>query len=100
MNMNQNYCMVNEATNVCDNITLWDGNPNTWTPPAGYLMLVQATTLAKVWVWNATDKVWSLEVQEGQGQIGFTWDGTYLTTNEPEPAPPKDQPTVGGAQTL
>ena len=99
INMTQNYCMVNETTNICDNITLWDGNPDTWTPPPGYLMLVQATTPAKVWVWDATGEVWTIEAQEGQGQIGFTWDGTYLTTNDPMPAPPP-QPTVDGAQTL
>lgn len=95
----QNYCMVNEQTNVCENVCLWDGDPNTWTPPAGYLMLVQADTPAKVWVWNTTDKVWALEVQMGLGQIGFTWDGTYLTTDQPEPPPPV-QAEVTGAQTL
>jgi hypothetical protein len=90
----QNYCMVNEATNVCDNVVLWDGNPNTWAPPAGYLMLVQATTPAKNWVW--IDDSWVLEVS-GEGQIGYTWDGTYLITNEPQPTEP---PTIEGAQTL
>lgn len=93
----QNYCMVNKSTNVCDNICLWDGDPNTWTPPADYLMLVQATTPTKVWAWNSTTKVWELVEQMGEGQIGFTWDGTYLTTNQPEPAP---QAEVTGAQTL
>jgi hypothetical protein len=90
----QNYCMVNEATNVCDNVVVWDGNPDTWTPPAGYLMLVQATTPAKNWVWSID--AWVLEVS-GEGQIGYTWDGTYLITNEPQPIKP---PTTEGAQTL
>lgn len=95
----QPYCMIQMSTNICDNITLWDGNPATWSPPPGYLMLVQATTLAKVWSWNETEKVYQLVVEEGQGQIGFTWDGTYLTTNQP--APPIPEPTtVSGAQTL
>lgn len=97
--------MVNEQTNICDNITLWNGNPDTWQPPFGYLMLVQATTPAKTWVWDEPTKTWLLEVS-GLGQIGFTWDGTYLTTNEPQPADPvapvaPDQPAVvTGAQTL
>jgi hypothetical protein len=29
----------------------------------------------------------------GQGQIGFTWDGTILTTNEPKPPIPTPPPT-------
>jgi len=82
----QNYCMVNQSTNVCENVVIWDGNPDTWNPPAGYLMLVQATTPAKNWVYNQSDNQWQLSVA-GAGGIGFTWDGTYLTTNQPEPAP-------------
>lgn len=95
----QNYCAVNEANNVCENICLWDGDTSTWTPPAGYLMLVQATTPAKVWVWNSAIQAWEIGEQMGAGQIGFTWDGTYLTTNYPQPAPPI-QAEVAGAQTL
>jgi hypothetical protein len=94
----QNYCMVNETTSVCDNVCLWDGNPNTWQPPSGYLMLVQATTPAKDWVWDSAAKQWNLEVI-GVGSIGFNWDGTYLVTNEPMPPVPV-QPTVTGAQEL
>ena len=90
----QNYCMVNEATNVCDNVVLWDGNPESWTPPAGYLMLPQVTTPAKDWMW--VDNAWVLAVG-GYGQIGFTWDGTYLITNEPQPT---EQLPIEGAQTL
>lgn len=94
---NQNYCMVNIETNICDNICVWDGNPDTWTPPAHYLMLIQTETLAKVWVWE--NAAWVLQEQLGAGSVGFTWDGTVLTTNEPLPAP-LVQPTVAGAQTL
>lgn len=93
---NQNYCMVNDQTKVCENVVLWDGNPDTWMPPAGYLMLVQSTTPTKVWGMDA-DKTWVLVEVIGDGQIGFTWDGQFLITNEPEPAP---QPTTTGAQVL
>ena len=93
--MNQNYCMIN-AENVCDNITVWDGNPDTWTPPPGYLMLVQADTMALVWLWDAAITDYVLAQEVGQGQIGFVWNGTELITNEPKPAPPK--PTVEGTQ--
>ena len=95
----QNYCMVNTETNTCDNVCVWDGNPDTWTPPSDYLMLVQATTPAKVWEWDAATETWVLGVEMGEGQIGFTWDGTYLTTDQTQPtvAP---QPVAQGAQTL
>ena len=93
----QNYCMVDTATNVCDNVVLWDGDTSSWTPPPGQLMLVQATTPAKVWDWTGT--AWVLQDELGAGAIGFTWDGVVLTTNEPMPPPPV-QPTVDGAQAL
>jgi len=92
--------MINENTNVCDNVCVWDGDPNTWTPPANYLMLVQATTPAKLWEWNATDSAWQLTVEVGSGNIGFTWDGTYLITNSPMPSAPLAQPETTGAQPL
>ena len=89
--------MINESTNVVDNICLWDGDTSTWQPPAGHLMLVQATTMALVWVWDAAITDWVLAQQLGQGQIGFTWNGTECVTNVPKPAP---QPTTQGTQTL
>lgn len=91
--------MVNESTNAVDNVCLWDGNPATWQPPAGYLMLVQATTMAVVWVFDKTIEDYVLEQQMGQGQIGFTWDGTQCTTNQPKPPKPT-HPAVDGAQVL
>lgn len=81
----QNYCMVNEQTNVCENICLWDGDIQTWTPPSGYLMLVQATTPIKVW--GLVNGIWEIVEKMGNGNIGFTWDGTFLITNEPQPEP-------------
>jgi hypothetical protein len=93
----QNYLMVNESTNVVDNICLWDGDTSTWQPPANHLMLVQATTMALVWVWDSAITDWVLTQEMGQAQIGFTWNGTECITNKPKPAP---QPTTQGTQTL
>lgn len=88
-NMNiQNYLMINETTAVVDNICLWDGDTSSWQPPTGYLLMPQATTLAKVWFYNQEQSQYELVAQEGEGQIGFTWDGEVLTTNEPEPTTP------------
>lgn len=85
-NMEQNYCMVNIETNVCDNVCIWDGNPQTWTPPSNYLMLIQDVTPAKVWQFK--DGAYELTVKVGVGAIGFTWDGDYLITDEPQPTQP------------
>ena len=78
---------------VVNNSVMWDGDTNTWQPPTDATMLVQATTPAMVWTAVLTDgKItdWTLTEELGQGQIGFTWNGTVLTTNQPEPTvPPK-----------
>ncbi len=94
--------MINQSTNVVDNVCLWDGNPNTWQPPAGYLMLVQSTTMSLVWMWDAPINDWVLVQRMDEAQIGFTWNGTECVTNEPKPAPrsASEQPTTTGAQTL
>lgn len=96
----QNYLMINESTSVVDNVCLWDGNPDTWQPPAGYLMLIQATTMAVVWIWDNAIKDWVLTQQIGAGQIGYTWNGTECVTNEPKPEPPQPQPVTQGTQTI
>jgi len=94
----QTYLMLNQSTNIVDNICVWDGNTNTWTTPANTLMLVQETTPAMVWRLD-TDKInYVLTKVNGVGQIGFTWDGSVLTTNEPQPAP-VTQPATNGTAT-
>lgn len=101
--MNQNYFMVNTETNVVDNMVIWDGNTETWNPPAIYIMLVVAETPAKVWVLNVDGTDYDLVAVMGAGSIGFSWDGIDLTTNLPKPEIqiPADQPTAtGGIQTL
>lgn len=85
------------VTNVC----LWDGDTETWTPPAGATMLLQETTPALVW--ELVDGEYVLQEVLGQGQIGFTWNGTACMTNEPKPQPPEtteNQPTTTGTQEL
>lgn len=84
----ENYLQINKNTNVVENVCYWDGNPSTWTPPADALMLVQSTIPAMVWQWSSVQNDYVLVEQMGQGQIGFTWDGTVCTTNEPKPVDP------------
>jgi hypothetical protein len=62
-------------------------------------MLVLETTPAMVWQPKKVDGVttYYLVEQIGAGSIGFTWDGTILTTNEPKPT--VIQPVTTGTQT-
>jgi hypothetical protein len=85
----QNYLQV--ESNVVTNIVVWDGDTNTWQPPADTTMLVQATTPAMVWELNSDKTAYVLTQLIGAGGIDFTWNGTVLTTNQPEPTnPPKE----------
>jgi membrane-bound lytic murein transglycosylase MltF len=83
----QNYLVINQTTNIVDDVVVWDGNTETWTPPTNSLMLVQSTTPTLIWTTNENYTVFTLTEQIGAGQIGFTWDGTVLTTNQPKPQP-------------
>lgn len=77
--------MINKDTNICENVCVWDGNPNTWTPPSNYLMLVQSTTLSEIWSFNQSLNDYELIEVLGMGDIGFTWNGSMLITNQPKP---------------
>jgi hypothetical protein len=98
----QNYLIV--ESNVVTNNVVWDGNPQTWKPPTGSIQLIDATTPAMIWIGVFDDKFklidWVLESQLSAGDIGFTWDGTVLTTNEPKPEipVPVEQPQTQGTQ--
>jgi len=79
----QNYLIV--ENNIVTNVCVWDGDINTWTPPSDATMLVQATTPAMVWRLNTDNTDWVLTEIIGAGDIGFTWDGTVVTTNQLKP---------------
>jgi hypothetical protein len=93
----QTYLII--ENNVVNNAVLWDGDVNTWQPPQGSIQLVQKTTPALVWKLNdLIPPSYVLTEVIGAGDIGFTWDGTVLTTNEPQPTI-KTQPTTVGTTT-
>ena len=82
----KNYLIIEE--NIVTNIVDWDGNANIWMPPSGSIYLEQSTISAMVWTPVIVDNQitdWILTKQIGVGQIGFIWDGTVLTTNQPKP---------------
>jgi len=92
----QNYLII--ENNVVNNIVVWDGNTADWTPPADSIQLIQDTTPTMVWKLSSDKTNYVLTEQLGGGAIGFTWNGSVLTTNEPQPAPIK-QPTTSGTAT-
>jgi hypothetical protein len=85
--------------NVVTNSVMWDGDTTNWQPPSDAIMLIQADTQALVWELNIDKTDYVLVEELGQGQIGFTWDGTVLTTNQLKPPKPQPQPTTTGTQT-
>jgi hypothetical protein len=92
----QNYLII--ESNVVTNNVVWDGNTTTWRPPANSIQLVDATTPAMIWQPVLVDSKitdWVLGEQLGAGDIGFTWNGAVLTTNQPKP-----DITATGTQTL
>jgi len=89
----QNYLII--ENNVVTNLCLWDGDTNTWMPPTDSVQLVASTTPAIIWVLNADKTDFVLQEMMGLGSIGYTWDGTTLTTNEPKPELPPQPVTTG-----
>lgn len=92
----QNYLII--ESNVVTNMVIWNGDTTQWTPPQGCIALIELTTPAMVWELNSEATDYVLTESIGAGQIGFTWDGTVLTTNEPKPIVPT-QPVTTGIQT-
>lgn len=89
----QSYLLINETTNIVENVLIWNGDTQIWSPPQGYIALPLATTPALIWipVIDLTTKKttdWELQENIGCGGVGFTWDGTNAITNQPKPAIP------------
>jgi hypothetical protein len=80
----QNYLEVDNNTNIVINNVSWDGDTSTWQPPETSTMLVDNETLSMIWQPNEDYTGWVLTGVLGAGDIGFTWDGTVLTTNQPK----------------
>lgn len=82
----QEYLMVQE--NVVTNICVWDGNVNSWQPPVNATMLIKEATPTKIWALNTEKTEYVLTDSIGDADIGYTWNGTVATTNQPQPESP------------
>jgi hypothetical protein len=83
--MEQNYLII--SNNIVENIVLWGGNPN-WILPSNSIALSQNDTPSIKWALNSTKTDYELIEFLGFGDIGDTWDGSKLTTNQPKPKLP------------
>jgi hypothetical protein len=83
--MNQNYLII--ENNVVTNIVVWDGGSG-WQPPIDSIAIALDTTPSIIWQPNTDRTDWVLTEIMGQGQIGFTWNGSNVTTNAPKPPLP------------
>jgi hypothetical protein len=93
----QQYLQI--ENNVVTNAVVWDGGSD-WTPPENATMLVQDTTPAMIWKVPTGGTEYVLTEVIGAGSIGFTWNGTVLTTPDPQPAYTlQPQPKTTGTQT-
>jgi hypothetical protein len=85
----QTYLQIENG--VVTNVCLWDGDTNTWQPPADAIMLVKSTTPCMVWeqvIVDGTVTDFVLTEIIGAGTINDTWDGIVLTTDLPKPEIP------------
>ena len=91
----ENYLIIDN--NVVTNVVLWNGDEQTWLPPASSIALVQATTPTEIWKLDSTlnPPDYVLTASIGDGEIGFLWNGTTCITNLPKPLTPVQPVTVG-----
>ena len=97
----QNYLVVQE--NIVTNICVWDGDVNSWQPPQNATMFIQEVTPTKIWELSSEIQDYVLIDSIGDADIGFTWDGSFATTNQPKPekpTPAEDQPDSTGTVNL
>lgn len=81
----QNYLIVNLETQLVENIVLWDGSATSWQPPTNSIALIQSQTPSKIWMYSQTLNSFEMVEVLGEGQIGFSWDGEFVITNQSPP---------------
>ena len=51
------YALINQATSICENIIIWDGDTAKWNPPNGYIA-VEANSIKIGDECEQVDGVW------------------------------------------
>lgn len=85
--MIQNYCVINQQQipNVCENIVLWDGDTSKWNPGEHCIVVPKNSTPTMEWEYVESSNTFVMSEHVGTAGVGYTWDGTHLITNAPQP---------------
>lgn len=83
----QSYLVINTSVEpaICENKTVWDGNTETWNPGENHIAVPAESTVALLWSYEKSSNSFVLVESVGAGRVGFTWDGSKLITNKPQP---------------
>lgn len=84
--MKKNYLLI--ENNIVSNIIVWDGDTKVWSPPINAIAIEQEITPAIIWQEIIENEKIVDYIQKeliGAGQIGFTWNGSELITNQQKP---------------
>ena len=80
----KDYLVIQNS--VVTNVVLWSGDVQEWAPPSDATMLLRDEVTALVWqATGSTADDWELREVLGAGGVGFTWDGSILTTDQLKP---------------
>ena len=54
------YAVILTATNICDNVIVWDDTEHPWTPPADhYVVSIDGLSVGIGWQYNPADYSWT-----------------------------------------
>lgn len=54
------YAVVATATNICDNVVVWDSSVNPWTPPEDhYIVNIDNSEVSIGWSYDPSTQVWT-----------------------------------------
>jgi hypothetical protein len=54
------FAVISSATNICDNVIVWDDTQHSWTPPADhYVVNIDGLSVGIGWYYNQATNVWT-----------------------------------------
>ena len=86
-----NYAVISTATNICDNVVVWDDTLGPWAPPANhYIVNIDGVEAGIGWYYDQATQVWTAPpsilasfspspIFLGQASV-LTWESQNATT--------------------